>query len=117
MKLTQLIGQGMGGEGMILADCIPKNNAFAGALAPVMQWIAGAFGGLLWPAAVMMIVIFAVVAVFMAKSDKAEGFIRAIGFIVMVVLGVMIALLVLTGVVGYIDSQCADPFVVSMILV
>ena len=107
-----LLGATDSGE-MILAACIPSNTTFSGPLAPVMELIAGAFGGLLWPAAVMMIVILALLAVFQAHTDRAQGMLRAIVWIMIIVFGVMIVMMVVTGVYTNLNARCENPFDVN----
>lgn len=115
MRLASLVGSAAVDNEpyALLAKCIPENNTFSGPLNPVLELVAGAFGGIMFEAAVTMIIIFALVGIFLAKSDRAQGWIKAIGMVVVILLGVMIVLLVISGVATAIDGQCGNVFAMS----
>lgn len=85
--------------------CYPSNNLLRRPLAPVMEDVAGAAGGLIWIAAAMMIVIFVLLAIFTIKSFKAQEYIKGIVGIVVVVFGGMIVLAVLSSAFNWGNSS------------
>lgn len=88
-----------------MAACVASNDTLLGPLGPVIERFTGAFGGLLFPAAIFMIVLYGVILIFTIKRDSS-GTIRAIVAIAGVVVALPLLILVLGSIFTYMNDLC-----------
>jgi hypothetical protein len=90
-----------------MAQCIPTNDLLYGPLGPIITKLAGGFGGLILPTAVMVLLLGAVGFVVTVLTKKASMFLRAIGVVVGVILGLPLLILIVSAVYTLLNNACS----------
>jgi hypothetical protein len=88
------------------AACIPSNNLFIGPLSGPLNSITGGFGGVLKPFVLLVVAIAAVAAVVSVLTNKAERWMKAIGYVLAIALGIPLVLALFSGVYNLVSNAC-----------
>ncbi len=89
------------------AQCVPTNDLLYGPLGPIISKLAGGVGGLILPTVVMMLMLTAVLIVATILTKKSAVFMKAVGALVGVALGVPLLILIVAAIYTMINSACS----------
>ena len=89
------------------ATCVPTNDLLYGPLGPIIKQLAGGVGGLLLPTIVMMLLLAAVLIVATILTKKSSIFMKAVGTLVGVALGVPLLILIVAAIYTLINNACS----------
>ena len=89
------------------AACVPTNDLLYGQLGPIIEKLAGGFGGLVLPIAIMVLLLAAVAAVATILTNKAAVFFKAMGVLVGVILGLPLVILIVAAIYTLLNNACS----------
>lgn len=88
-------------------QCIPSNNMLSGALAPLLNRVSGALGGLIMPIVGVILVVAAVMALFsIFQSRSARAYIDIAKGVFIIVVGLIGSMLILYSVLPELNNVC-----------
>lgn len=88
------------------AQCIPSNDLLSGPLGGVIDKLSGAFGGLVMPLAIMMVLLLAVIFLVTVLTKSASRFLKAGGVVVGAVLGLPLLILIVASLFALFNNAC-----------
>jgi hypothetical protein len=88
------------------AVCVQTNNLLLTPLGPVINLFSGAFGGVLQPLAIAVLVILGVIALALILTKHAAKFLRLIGIVLAVPVAVVLAILLFNAIYTAFNHLC-----------